>query len=167
MMEIDRAFAAAESSEGVDVAIPQPAPILKLNAEFESCARGGHEFRFVDTEPLIEAPDVGERRFTDADDSDRFRFDKVHGAAAREQLHQGCSSHPTGGPAAHNDNVNPRFVGHCLGRSHECARAQLFSTRSTCSSGGHQGPPKSAASWSQCARCCNKLLGTVLPSKKA
>ena len=45
-----------------------------------------HELGFVDPEPLVEAADVRQRRFADADDSDRFGFDQVDVAPRREQL---------------------------------------------------------------------------------
>ena len=47
-----RAHVDAVEAERMDVAMADPGPVAKLDAEFESGPSRGHEFSFVDAEPL-------------------------------------------------------------------------------------------------------------------
>ena len=84
MMEVDLALAAAERSERMDVAVADPAPVSELDAKLEGRPGARHEIGFVDSEPFVEAADVREGRFANPDDSNRFQFDEMDVAAARE-----------------------------------------------------------------------------------
>src|SRR6266542_2947921 len=106
LMKVDLALAAAEGAKGMNVAIADAAPILEVDAELEGRASRRHEVGFIDSETLIEAADVRQRRFADSDDPDLLRLDEMNRAAGGQECAQPGGGHPAGGPAADDDNAN-------------------------------------------------------------
>src|SRR4051794_39654825 len=106
MMEGNFALPAAVCAERMNVAVATVTPAIEFDAEFEGRACGGHELGLVDPEPLVKPADVGQGGLADTDDSDRFRFDEVHSALTRQQLHERSGGHPAGGAPADDNNAD-------------------------------------------------------------
>src|SRR6185437_11112246 len=98
---------AAECAERMDIAVSRPCPVAKLYAKFEGGARRRHEIGFVDSEPFVEAANLGQRGFAHTDDSDRLGLDEMHIGATRKQFGQGRSSHPARGSSTDDDDLQP------------------------------------------------------------
>ena len=105
MMEVDAFALDTEAAERVEVAVPDPAEILELDAELERGVSGAHELRFVEAEHLDEGAQVGKRRLADADDADLGRFDEPHLRRMRQLAHQRGRRHPAGGAAAEDHHA--------------------------------------------------------------
>jgi len=112
LVEGDVTVAAAERAERMDVAVADAAPALELDAKLKRRSGRGHEFCFIDSEALVEAADMRERRFAHADDSDRFGFDERDAAPRGQQLGQSRGSHPAGRSAADDNHLEFRLVPH-------------------------------------------------------
>ncbi len=77
MVEGQQTVVVADAPEAVDVAIAEPAPVDKFDAEFEGSLGLLDELDLVDFENLIEQLEVRNRGFADAHDADLIRFNQA------------------------------------------------------------------------------------------
>jgi len=66
----------AMGTELVEVPVPLPGPVHKLDAEFESGLRAPHELELVEPHDTVERFDGGNRGFAHAHGADFVRFDQ-------------------------------------------------------------------------------------------
>src|SRR5882724_1210949 len=102
MMKSNPAHVAAETAERMHIAVADPRPVNKLDAEFEGRAGGGHKMGFIDTQPFVKGADMGNGCFTDANDADGLGFNEMNAAASGQQANQCRGRHPTSRPTAHD-----------------------------------------------------------------
>jgi hypothetical protein len=97
LVEVDALHVHAVNTERMEVDVALACPIPEFDAELERRLRGFHEGRFVEAQHAIEAENVGDRRFADADGADLVRFDqrdrdlpRVEHARERGGRHPAC-----------------------------------------------------------------------------
>ena len=114
-MELDALQVLPESSERVEVALPRLAPIHELDSELEGGLGGGDELILVEPEHRVECHQRRDCRFADSDRADLVGFnqDRLR-ISVVEVAGQSGSSHPSGGAAAHNDDLANRMFVHLV-----------------------------------------------------
>ncbi len=107
MMEVEPLHLLTISAEGVEIPVPDPAPVDELDAEFERRAGLADELRLVDAQQAVEVEDMRDRRLADPDGADRLRFDQVD-LHPGQHMGQRRGRHPAGGAAADHDDAADR-----------------------------------------------------------
>src|ERR1700761_8300573 len=106
MLEFHTAPGLTKRPERVYVPIARPVPVAKLNPQFERCPGLTHELRLIQTEHVVKALDLRQRRFADPDSSNLVGFNERNSIVFRTEFtpDAGCT-HPAGRAAAHNDDA--------------------------------------------------------------
>ena len=93
-------------AEGVDVAVPDLAPVHKLDAELERALGRSNEVILVQPEQIVEQANLGDGRLPHPDRADLFGLDQVDVAVVGAQdLGEGRRRHPARSPPAHDDDL--------------------------------------------------------------
>src|SRR6476661_4923312 len=114
MVEFHPHHVDAVIAERMDVAVADPGPVAKLDAELVGRVGGADEIILVDVEQAVEQVDLRNRRLADADRADLLRFDELDGEGRdlADDPRQAGRRHPAGGAAADNhhlaDGVGPQ-----------------------------------------------------------
>ena len=134
-MKFDAHHIDAVMAKGVDVAMPQPLPVNKLNTKLIGCPSLTNELIFVDAEQAIEQTDIRDRCFANTDRADDVGFDQLNLQTRQRSEHAGeCSCrHPSGGTTADDHHFANGIVIHgCAFRKSGAAHAPAFRRNSSC-----------------------------------
>src|SRR5262249_43357739 len=123
----------AVNAERMEIGTPDTRPVPELDAELERAPRGAQEVVFVETECLIELPDRGNRRFTDADGADLRRLDDIDTHELRLQTtRENRGGHPASGAAPDDGDAADRLahvkrssgILHCSSMNRRCGGSE-------------------------------------------
>ena len=99
------------AAERMEIAVAEPVPVDKLDAELEAAPGRGDEIGFLDAQHAIEIDEARYGRFADPHSADRFGFDQfdIH-ASGQDEARQGCRGHPARRAAPGNDDFGDGAV---------------------------------------------------------
>ena len=100
-------------AERVEIGVPFPAPVDKLDTQLETAFGTAHEIIFADAEHPVEDVDLGDGRFANAHGSDGVGFNQCDfGIVTAQHFGERGRRHPTGGTTTHDCYAANAVVGH-------------------------------------------------------